>query len=59
MASLSTVVWNPGAAKVVADLGPEEWKNYVALEAGNVGDSAMSVKAGESQTMGIRVSVGK
>ena len=32
------VVWNPGAAKcaMIADLGPEDWHNYVCVEPGVV-----------------------
>ena len=51
--SSTTVVWNPGAEKSVkiGDLGTGEWKNFVCVEASNVGAYAVQLGAGQSHTM--------
>jgi len=45
--SRSAVVWNPGdkIAQQLADIGPG-WREYVALEAGNVGPDLVELPAG-------------
>ena len=57
--SQNTMVWTPGSTHTVGDLGPDQWMNYVTIEISNVGDAALTVKPGETQSMGFRVSVGK
>ena len=57
--SATTVVWNPfaqGAAKI-ADLGPEEWPDFVCVEAANTGADAIMLAAGQAHTMQMRVSL--
>jgi glucose-6-phosphate 1-epimerase len=51
--SSTTIVWNPwrqGAAKL-ADLGDEEWKQMICVEAGNILGGAISLDPGEEHTM--------
>ena len=51
--SASTIVWNPwsdGAAGL-ADLGPEEWQRMLCVEGGNILDSAVTLKSGESHSL--------
>ncbi|HEY4328605.1 MAG TPA: D-hexose-6-phosphate mutarotase [Phycisphaerae bacterium] len=57
--SHTTVIWNPGAAKTVTDLGTGQWANYVAIETANTGDAAITLKPGETRTMGVKIGVGK
>jgi glucose-6-phosphate 1-epimerase len=51
--SASTVVWNPwiDKAKGMSDFGPEEYKEMVCVEAGNVGESKISLAAGKSASL--------
>ena len=35
--SEATVVWNPGAARALPDLGADEWPRFLCVESGNVG----------------------
>ena len=42
--SKSTIVWNPFAE--MADLGPWDWHEYVAVETGNVGEDAITLAPG-------------
>jgi glucose-6-phosphate 1-epimerase len=55
--SLTTVVWNPWADKSakIADLGAGEWKNFVCVEASNVGAFAVHLAPGQSHTMAAHV----
>lgn len=58
--SATTVVWNPSASKPVADLGPEDWKHYVALETANLKEDSpgeMTAAPGETTTMSMRVQI--
>ena len=47
--SNSTIVWNPFAE--MADLGPWDWHEFVAVETGNVGDDAITLAPGAHSTM--------
>jgi D-hexose-6-phosphate mutarotase len=51
--SSSTVVWNPwiDKAKGMSDFGPEEYKEMVCVEAGNVGESKISLAAGKAASL--------
>jgi glucose-6-phosphate 1-epimerase len=55
--SNTTVVWNPW--NELADLGPWEWHEMVAVETANVGTNAITLNAGASHTMSAMVSVMK
>jgi glucose-6-phosphate 1-epimerase len=59
--SATTVVWNVGGEKKVADFGEGDWKHYVCVEAANLKEEGklVEVKAGEEGVMGIRVGVGR
>jgi glucose-6-phosphate 1-epimerase len=51
--SSTTIVWNPwrqGAAKLV-DLGDEEWRQMICVEASNILGGAISLDPGEEHTM--------
>ncbi len=55
--SSTTIVWNPwrqGAAKL-ADLGDEEWKQMICVEASNILGGAISLDPGEEQTMRVEI----
>lgn len=52
----SVVVWNPGP-EVPADFAADEWPHMVCVEVGNVRDDAVTVPAGGSHTLGVRISV--
>lgn len=55
--SANTVVWNPfdaGVAKF-ADLGPDDWRRFVCIEAGNVRENAITVDPGAEHTFGTRI----
>jgi glucose-6-phosphate 1-epimerase len=47
--SLSSVVWNPWIAKAaaLADLGDEEWREFVCVEQANANRNAVTLPAGE------------
>ena len=47
--SHSTIVWNPFAE--MADLGPWDWHEYVAVETGNVGSDAVTLAPGAHSVM--------
>jgi glucose-6-phosphate 1-epimerase len=53
----STVVWNPGSKKAAAltDLSPDSFRRFVCLETGNIGDQRITVPAGGSHAMSVRV----
>jgi glucose-6-phosphate 1-epimerase len=57
--SRSTVVWNPWSTvtPTLPDMDPEGWRRMVCVEAANVGRNAVTLAAGESHTMGLRVSL--
>jgi D-hexose-6-phosphate mutarotase len=51
--SASTVVWNPwiAKAKAMADFGDEEFRQMVCVEAGNVGESQVTLAPGQSSVL--------
>jgi len=57
--SLTTVVWNPWTEKAreLKDLGEDQWRKMLCIEACNVGDFFVEVQPGEQHTMRARVSV--
>ncbi len=57
--SRTTVVWNPWSEKSVAlkDLGAEQWKSFVCIEASNVAPLALQLKPGDSHSMAAVISV--
>ena len=57
--SRESVIWNPGPTKVVSDLDPKQWMNYVAVEPANLGDHALTANPGETQIMAVLISVSK
>jgi glucose-6-phosphate 1-epimerase len=57
--SASTVVWNPwreGAA-VMADLGGDEWREMLCVEASNVLSAAVVLEPGETHVMRAKISL--
>ncbi len=44
--SEATVVWNPGVARALPDLGGDEWPRFLCVESGNVGRGAVTVAPG-------------
>jgi len=59
--SRSTVVWNPWqefTAKM-ADMEPDAWLHMTAIETANVGEDAVTLKAGETHTMRADISIEK
>jgi len=52
--SMTTVVWNPwiDRAKALADFGDEEWQQMLCVESANAFESAITLKSGQSHTMG-------
>jgi glucose-6-phosphate 1-epimerase len=59
--SRTTVVWNPWSEKAreLKDLGEDQWRNMLCIEACNVGDFAVEVAPGEQHTMRARVSISR
>ncbi len=49
----SAVTWNPGAerAATLADLGADEWRGFVCLEVGAIGEGAVQLAPGETWAM--------
>jgi D-hexose-6-phosphate mutarotase len=49
----ATVVWNPwiAKAKAMADFGDDEWPNMLCIETANVGEVAVKLEPGKTQTM--------
>ena len=45
----STILWNPGSA--TADLSDDDAQNFVCVEAGAIGDSAVSVEPGQTYAL--------
>ncbi len=58
--SRSTIVWNPWIekARALTDLGEDQWKSMLCIEAANVGDAAVALAPGEQHMMTARVRVG-
>jgi glucose-6-phosphate 1-epimerase len=57
--SNNTVVWNPWAevAASMADMGNDEWPDFVCVEAANVRDNAITLAPGEKHTMAVTIRV--
>jgi glucose-6-phosphate 1-epimerase len=57
--SATTVVWNPGqaGAAALADLGDDEWKSMVCVEACNIRSAGISLGASQEHTMTAILSV--
>jgi len=57
--SNSTVVWNPGRAKIKSfvDLADDEWTSYVCVETANAGENAVTLAPGASHTLESTVEV--
>lgn len=55
--SLNTVVWNPWRelASVMADLGDDEWRRFVCVEAANIRAASVTLQPGERHTMTVHV----
>lgn len=53
--SATTVVWNPWSEKAgtMADLGRDEWRSMLCVEAANAADDARLLEAGERHTMAV------
>ncbi len=51
--STTTVVWNPWRekARVMADLGNDEWRSMLCVEAANAADNTVHLGGGERHTM--------
>jgi glucose-6-phosphate 1-epimerase len=56
--SNSTVVWNPWIekAKAMADFGDDEYRQMVCVEAGNVGESKISLAPGKVSSLKVSLS---
>lgn len=56
--SASTVVWNPWVAKSqqMPDFGNEEYHHMVCVESGNVSENKVTLPAGKSATLSVRLS---
>lgn len=55
--SATTVVWNPwpeGSA-ALADLGPEDWRRFLCVEAANTAADAIVLEPGATHTMGLTI----
>ena len=57
--SRETVVWNPWTQKAagMADLGADEWRQFVCVETANVGDHAVTLSEGQAHTISALISV--
>jgi glucose-6-phosphate 1-epimerase len=51
------VIWNPWDAKAreVADIGDDDWSQFVCIEAANVFENAVTLAPGESHTLTYRL----
>jgi D-hexose-6-phosphate mutarotase len=56
--SASTVVWNPwiDKSRAMADFGDEEYHGMVCVESGNVGKNKLTITAGQSASMKVKLS---
>lgn len=59
--SRTTVIWNPWAGKssAMADLGADEWKNFICVETSNVLPSSVELAPGEQHSMAMTVAVNR
>jgi D-hexose-6-phosphate mutarotase len=57
--SESTVVWNPWVEKTAAlpDMEPDGWQDMVCVESANVGENAVTLAPGQTQTMSVKITV--
>lgn len=57
--SHTTVTWNPGEAlaKKMADVGPDEWTQFVCLEPGNAAENFITLRPREVHTTELRLRV--
>lgn len=57
--STATVVWNPGAARAgdLPDVGPDEWRQFVCVEAAAVEPHPLVLEPGGSVTLATRLTV--
>lgn len=57
--SATTVVWNPWSqkARAMTDLGDEEWRSMLCVEAANAADNALHLAGGARHTMGVVIRV--
>jgi glucose-6-phosphate 1-epimerase len=57
--SHTTVVWNPSAdgSTGMSDLGPEEWRRFLCVEAANTGSDAVMLAPQEAHTLGLTITV--
>lgn len=57
--SLTTVIWNPGAAgaKALADLGDDEWHQMTCVEASNIRAFAVDLAPGAEHAMSATIKV--
>jgi D-hexose-6-phosphate mutarotase len=53
--SAATVVWNPGAARALPDLGGDEWLRFLCVESGNVGRGAVTVSPGACHRLTVNI----
>jgi glucose-6-phosphate 1-epimerase len=53
----SAVVWNPGAekARALGDLEPEDYRRFVCLEMGNLGDRRIALAPGARHLSSVRI----
>jgi glucose-6-phosphate 1-epimerase len=51
----ATVVWNPGAARALPDLGGDEWPAFLCVESGNVGLCAVTVAPGARHQLAVSI----
>jgi glucose-6-phosphate 1-epimerase len=58
--SRSVLLWNPGAARSAAipDLGDGRWREFVCIEAANVGPDTRRIEPGASHTLAMTISAG-
>ena len=57
--SASTVVWNPWIEKsrIMSDFGDHEWPEMLCIETGNVLADSVTIAAGDSHTLGVKLRV--
>lgn len=53
------IVWNPGeqAGSAMDDIGADQWSRFVCIEAGSVGEDAVTLAPGASYTLGYRLRI--
>lgn len=59
--SATTVVWNPGpqGAAAMADMGDEEWREFVCVESANARAGAVVLEPGQTHVMRVEYRVGR